>query len=107
MNAEKSDHTRYHTQPHTLDTNVEIPDDAPLAQGHDEDAAAAVQEQQEALREQVDSEPEEVVTAREPGDHAGSDKDKDKDKDKDDKDKQGKDDDDEKRSKAKSAAKQK
>lgn len=45
------------TQPVTLDPTKEaIPTDAPLAQGHDADTAAAVRDADAALREQVKAE---------------------------------------------------
>lgn len=68
-----SNDAHYHEQPHTLDPAVEIKQDAPLAQGHDEDRAAEVKEANEEFKEAVEDTPEEEVTARAPGDHAGSD----------------------------------
>ena len=68
--------SEYHKQPHTQDPNVEIPEDAPLAQGHDQEEAEEVKAEADALSEAVEEEagsPE--VTARAPGDHAGSDED--------------------------------
>lgn len=43
--------TRYHDQAYTLDPNVEIPDDAPQAVGHDEEGAEHVKERSDAFRE--------------------------------------------------------
>lgn len=58
-------------QPETLDPRVEIPEDAPLAMGHDSDDAADHREQNERLKADVDAEAEsEDVGPRAPGDHA-------------------------------------
>lgn len=66
----------YHRQPHTQDPNQEIPEDAPLAQGHSEDLAAEVKEAADEQKQQVEEERDtDEVTARTPGDHAGSDSD--------------------------------
>jgi hypothetical protein len=63
----------YHTQPATLDPNVETPEDAPLAQGHDADDAADVAQAHDAHRQAVAEEADQgEVGARAPGDHAGS-----------------------------------
>lgn len=61
-------------QPSTLDPRVEIPDDAPKAQGHGDDEAADVKEAQESFKQAVEEEAERPeVGPRKPGDHAGSD----------------------------------
>jgi hypothetical protein len=62
----------YHDQPSTLDPNIEVPDDAPLAQGHTEETAADVREAADEHKQAVEDTPDEQVTARKPGDHAGS-----------------------------------
>jgi hypothetical protein len=41
----------YHYQAATLDERVEIPEDAPLAQGHDDDKAAEVKQASDAFRD--------------------------------------------------------
>jgi hypothetical protein len=41
----------YHYQASTLDERVEIPEDAPLAQGHDDDKAAEVKQASDAFRD--------------------------------------------------------
>jgi hypothetical protein len=75
--------TSYHKQPHTLDANIEIPEDAPLAMGHDEEDREDVREQRDEFADQVKAEREareEAQEAGEPepgapraaGDHAGS-----------------------------------
>jgi hypothetical protein len=56
-------------QPETLDPGVEIPKGAPLAMGHDEDAAADHRAASQDHRAAVDAEGEDVGP-REPGDHA-------------------------------------
>jgi len=67
-------------QPETLDSNPanEIKEDAPLAQGHSADDAAATREAQKEFTEAVQAAADaDDVGPREPGDHA-SDKDIDK-----------------------------
>lgn len=55
----------------TLDPNVEIPEDAPLAQGHKPEDAEAARDAQQALKEQVQAEAEQPeVGPRAAGDHA-------------------------------------
>lgn len=73
----------YHKQPHTQDpTKDEIPEDAPLAQGHTYEEAAEVAEAAAEHKQAVEDEREAVVAAeeagepvpgapRKPGDHAG------------------------------------
>jgi hypothetical protein len=68
-----SEDPNYHDQPTTLDPAVEVKDDAPLAQGHTEEKAAQTREAIEEHKQAVEDTPEEEVTARKPGDHAGSD----------------------------------
>lgn len=46
----------YHQQGATLDERVEIPEDAPLAQGHDEEKAADVREASDAFKAAVEQE---------------------------------------------------
>lgn len=71
------DVVEYHKQPVTLDPRQpDIPENAPLAQGHTRDVADEVREQQIELKETVAAEAEALasdgaVSAREPGDHAG------------------------------------
>lgn len=65
-----SDDPNYHTQPTTLDPLVEIPDDAPLAQGHDADAAQDTAAALDELKSGLDGEQPELGQARAPGDHA-------------------------------------
>jgi hypothetical protein len=61
----------YHKQPATLDPNVEIPEDAPLAQGHTREDAGDVRDAQLEHAKQVEAEAKsDEVGAREPGDHA-------------------------------------
>jgi hypothetical protein len=60
----------YHRQPHTQDPNVEIPEEAPLAQGHNTDLAGEVKAASEEHAETVQAEREDVGP-RAPGDHAG------------------------------------
>jgi hypothetical protein len=58
-------------QPSTLDPRVEIPEDAPRAQGHDEDRAAEVADAQAEFKQAVEAEADQdEVGARTPGDHA-------------------------------------
>lgn len=58
-------------QPSTFDSRVEVEDDAPRAQGHDEDRAAEVKEAVEQHKATVDAEADQPdVGARAPGDHA-------------------------------------
>lgn len=55
----------------TLDPKVEIPEDAPQTQDHDDDAAADAREAQQALADEAKAEGKrEDVGARAPGDHA-------------------------------------
>jgi hypothetical protein len=56
-------------QPETLDPNVEIPKDAPLAMGHDEDDAADHRKAVAEHKAAVEAETEDVGP-RDPGDHA-------------------------------------
>lgn len=56
----------------TIDPKVEIPEDAPLAQGHTTEDAEDARETQRAYKEQVELEAESPeVGPRAPGDHAG------------------------------------
>lgn len=57
-------------QPATLDDRIEIPENAPRAQGHSEEDAAAHQEALAEHKQAIQDTPEEDVGAREPGDHA-------------------------------------
>lgn len=43
----------YHDQPATLDERIEIPEDAPLAQGHTEEKAADVRDALESHKESI------------------------------------------------------
>jgi len=65
----------YHKQPTTFDpTKPDIPDDAPLAQGHDRELAEKVAEADHEHTEAVQAEAEQPeVGPRDPGDHAGQD----------------------------------
>lgn len=57
----------------TLDPNVEIAKDAPLAVAHDADDAKRVKKASDEHSKTVASEREQpVVGARDPGDHAGT-----------------------------------
>jgi hypothetical protein len=61
-------------QPSTLDSKVEIPEDAPRAMGHTDEGAEAVRAETEQHRQAVEDEREQSeVGPRAPGDHAGSD----------------------------------
>lgn len=46
----------YHKQPHTQDPTKEIPEDPPLAQGHDAEEASDVKQAAEQFKEQVEAE---------------------------------------------------
>jgi hypothetical protein len=60
-------------QPSTLDSRVEIPADAPRAQGHTDDGAAELQDANAEFKQTVEAEANQPeVGPREPGDHAGS-----------------------------------
>src|SRR6185369_5627961 len=68
--SDQNDIPRYHDQPATLDPRVEIPEDAPLAQGHldkPEDTAADVREAAEAHKEAVEEVEQARADAREAG----------------------------------------
>lgn len=57
----------------TLDPNIQITKDAPLAVAHDTDDAKLVKKASDEHAKTVASEREQpVVGARDPGDHAGS-----------------------------------
>ena len=60
----------YHEQPATFDPDRTIPEDAPLAQGHDEDRAADVRDAAQELKDGIEEQPDEATLARKPGDHA-------------------------------------
>jgi hypothetical protein len=64
---------QYHDAPHTLDSEREIPEDAPPSAGHDDEGAAVVRERGEKFTEGLKDEPDEAVGPREPGDDAGDD----------------------------------
>jgi hypothetical protein len=57
----------YHKQPHTQDPTKDIPEDPPLAQGHDAEEAADVKDAQEQLKAQVEDEREAREQAAERG----------------------------------------
>lgn len=57
----------YHDQPSTLDSKVQIPDEAALAQGHNPEKAADVRDASEELRATVEDETEAAREAAESG----------------------------------------
>lgn len=57
----------YHKAPHTLDPNREIPEDAPLSAGNDEEQAEAVKAADEEFTEAVEETPDEEVGPQVPG----------------------------------------
>lgn len=66
----ESDIPRYHDQPATLDPRQEIPEDAPLAQGHldkPEDVAADVRDAAETHKQAVEQVEQARTEAREAG----------------------------------------
>jgi hypothetical protein len=65
-----SEDPKYHEQPSTLDPNIEIPEDAPRAQGHGEEDAEVTRDAAQELKDGLEDEQPEKGQPRAPGDHA-------------------------------------